>query len=311
MKKNSKVVRKDYSLLEHCVDRREYYGLFIKNGKVKIDTKRYKKFFKLPDEKIEHRKTVYYTPSRNYREDYSCNVFKDALQELKELWYKEFSNAIKNIKTPKDVENNVRNSYLMDGVFDYEEASVKGLVESFKREKSYQFVIKSIYAQFYQQMMATIDALSLKVIASHGYNSKDFSRKSFDVYIQGKQNGQAVSFLDYDNYAIYDRAYMVWNFIKHNSIKSYDELKEKYPEMINDPKNLYKNGDIAIYFLNLDESFILDCLDNMHKFFDEVCERGFGENIEDARWDYAQYFIDEVDIEIDEFINPLGLPPWV
>ena len=311
MKKNSKVVRKDYSLLEHCVDRREYYGLFIKNGKVKIDTKRYKKFFKLPDEKIEHRKTVYYTPSRIYREDYSCNVFKDALQELKELWYKEFSNAIKNINTPKDVENNVRNSYLMDGVLDYEEASVKGLVESFKREKSYQFVIKSIYAQFYQQMMATVDALSLKVIASHGYNSKDFYRKSFDVYIQGKQKGQAVSFLDYDNYAIYDRAYMVWNFIKHNSIKSYDELKEKYPEMINDPKNLYKNGDIAIYFLNLDESFILDCLDNMHKFFDEVCERGFGENIEDARWDYAQYFIDEVDIEIDGIVNPLGLSPWV
>ena len=311
MKKNSKVVRKDYSLLEHCVDRREYYGLFIKNGKVKIDTKRYKKFFKLPDEKIEHRKTVYYTPSRICREDYSCNIFRDALQELKELWYKEFSNAVKNINTPKDVENNVRNSYLMDGICDYEEASVMGVIASVKRENSYRFVIKSIYAQFYQQMMATIDALSLKVIASHGYNSKDFSRRSFDVYIQGKQNGQAVSFLDYDNYAIYDRAYMVWNFIKHNSIKSYDELKEKYPEMINDPKNLYKNGDIAIYFLNLDESFILDCLDNMHKFFDEVCERGFGENIEDARWDYAQYFIDEVDLEIDGIVNPLGLPPWV
>lgn len=311
MKKSSKTIRKDYTKLENEYDNRGHYGLFIKSGRVKLDTKRYKKFFKLPDNKIEHRKSVYYTPSRIRKYDYLSNIFSDKLLQLKRLWINEFSKAIDIIKTPKQVEDDVRISNLMDGVLDYDEAGMTGLFAGIKRQNQYRFVIKSIYAQFFQQMMAEINALSLRVMVSQGYKSEDFSKKAFDIFIQGKQKSNQIQFPDFDNYYIFDRAYLVWNFLKHNSLRSYDELKRKYPEMIYDPNNNYKNGDLALTVLKIDERYILDCLDNLHKFFDEVCERGFDENVKDAKWDYDDYFIEQVDLEIEGITNPLGLPVWV
>lgn len=311
MKKSSKTIRKDYTKLENEYDNRGHYGLFIKSGRVKLDTKRYKKFFKLPDNKIEHRKSVYYTPSRIRKYDYLSNIFIDKLLQLKRLWINEFSKAIDIIKTPKQVEDDVRTVNLMDGVLDYDEANMSGMLANIRRQKPYKFVIKSIYAQFFQQMMAEINALSLRVMVSQGYKSEDFSKKAFDIFIQGKQKSNQIQFPDFDNYYIFDRAYLVWNFLKHNSLRSYDELKRKYPEMIYDPNNNYKNGDLALTVLKIDERYILDCLDNLHKFFDEVCERGFDENIKDAKWDYDDYFIEQVDLEIEGITNPLGLPAWV
>ena len=311
MKKSSKTIRKDYTKLENEYDNRGHYGLFIKSGRVKLDTKRYKKFFKLPDNKIEHRKSVYYTPSRIRKYDYLSNIFSDKLLQLKRLWINEFSKAIDIIKTPKQVEDDVRTVNLMDGVLDYDEANMSGMLANIRRQKPYKFVIKSIYAQFFQQMMAEINALSLRVMVSQGYKSEDFSKKAFDIFIQGKQKSNQIQFPDFDNYYIFDRAYLVWNFLKHNSLRSYDELKRKYPEMIYDLNNNYKNGDLALTVLKIDERYILDCLDNLHKFFDEVCERGFDENIKDAKWDYDDYFIEQVDLEIEGITNPLGLPVWV
>lgn len=310
MKKSSKTIRKDYTKLENEYDNRGHYGLFIKSGRVKLDTKRYKKFFKLPDNKIEHRKSVYYTPSRIRKYDYLSNIFSDKLLQLKRLWINEFSKAIDIIKKPKQVEDDVRTVNLMDGVLDYDEANMSGMLANIRRQKPYKFVIKSIYAQFFQQMMAEINALSLRVMVSQGYKSEDFSKKAFDIFIQGKQKSNQIQFPDFDNYYIFDRAYLVWNFLKHNSQRSYDELKRKYPEMIYDPNNNYKNGDLALTVLKIDERYILDCLDNLHKFFDEVCERGFDENIKDAKWDYDGYFIEQVDLEIEGITNPLGLPAW-
>lgn len=311
MKKSSKTIRKDYTKLENEYDNRGHYGLFIKSGRVKLDTKRYKKFFKLPDNKIEHRKSVYYTPSRIRKYDYLSNIFIDKLLQLKRLWINEFSKAIDIIKTPKQVEDDVRTVNLMDGVLDYDEANMSGMLANIRRQKPYKFVIKSIYAQFFQQMMAEINALSLRVMVSQGYKSEDFSKKAFDIFIQGKQKSNQIQFPDFDNYYIFDRAYLVWNFLKHNSLRSYDELKRKYPEMIYDSNNNYKNGDLALTVLKIDERYILDCLENLHKFFDEVCERGFDENIKDAKWDYDNYFIEQVDLEIEAITNPLGLPAWV
>lgn len=311
MKKQSKAMKKDYSKFENQADNRRYYGLFIKSGRVKIDTKRYKKFLNLPDKKIEKRKTVYYTPTKIHRYDYLSNIFKDKMNELKTLWTNEFSKAIDIIKTPKQIEDDVRTVNLMDGVLDYDEANMSGMLANIRRQKPYKFVIKSIYAQFFQQMMAEINALSLRVMVSQGYKSEDFSKKAFDIFIQGKQKSNQIQFPDFDNYYIFDRAYLVWNFLKHNSLRSYEELKRKYPEMIYDPDNSYKNGDLALLILKVDEKFILDCLDDLPKFFDEVCQRGFNENTQDAWWDYDDFFIEQVDLEIEAITNPLGLPAWV
>lgn len=44
-----------------------------------------------------------------------------------------------------------------------------------------------MYAQFFQQAMSQVDALSLKVIVAEGYQNNKFSREIFDTFIQGKQ----------------------------------------------------------------------------------------------------------------------------
>ena len=140
---------------------------------------------------------------------------------------------------------------------------------------------------------------------------KTFQKKHLIYLFKVNKKSNQIQFPDFDNYYIFDRAYLVWNFLKHNSLRSYDELKRKYPEMIYDPNNNYKNGDLALTVLKIDERYILDCLENLHKFFDEVCERGFDENIKGAKWDYDDYFIEQVDLEIEGITNPLGLPAWV
>jgi hypothetical protein len=302
MKKNSKKIGKDYSKLDqfNCVGDVEYYGVLLRDGRTKIDTKRYKKFFKIPDSKIEIRKAVYYLPTKIHRNDYLCNWFRDELQSLKQLWNTEFRFAIEAIKSPKDVIDNYKISHITQGDMDYEDAIANSIVAGVKRIKPYKKVIKALYAQFFHQMMANIDAVCLRVISHMGYQEDDYTKKQFDTYIQGRQGENAKSFRQYQGYFIYDRANLVWNFLKHNSLKSYSILKRYYPEMIWDPNNEYKNGDLAISVLKLDEKFILHCLDNLHIFFDELCERGFYENPLDAQWDYDDYFLSNVKEKIKQ-----------
>ena len=105
MKKQSQVIRQDYQ--KYVATDLKYYGILIKNGRVRVDTKRFKKFFALPNEKIEHRKTVYYTPSRIKACDYLCNVFRLEVAKIKRLWVDEYSSGIKLIITPQQVVDSV------------------------------------------------------------------------------------------------------------------------------------------------------------------------------------------------------------
>lgn len=70
--------------------------------------------------------------------------------------------------------------------------------------------------------------------------------------------------------------------------------------MIYDPEGKYRNGDLALSVLKLDERYILSVLKDIHLFFDEVCRLGFNENTDDASWDYEDYFLDVVKNKIDE-----------
>lgn len=190
---------------------------------------------------------------------------------------------------------------------EYDEANAKAFVAGMKRAKDYKVIIKSLYAQFFHQLMSSIDALCLKMLTACGYKEEDYTKKQFDIYMQGLQGDSALSFRQYANYPLYDRAFTVWNFLKHNSLRSYRILKQWYPKMVWDPEDKYQNGESALSVVKLDEKFILDCLDNLHLFFDELCARSFGENAEDAQWDYDDYFEKVVQDQIDVIVNPLDL----
>lgn len=309
MKKKSKVIGKDYSKLDNAnaFARFDYYGLILSDNRVKVDTKRYKKFFEIPNTKIEHRHSVYYLPTKQHRADYKCNWFRDLLSEYKRLWFSEYKSFIDSIKTPKQIEDSARLAYLSDGILEYDEANEKALITGAKRSRDYKVIVKSLYAQFFHQLMSSIDALCLKMLTACGYKEEDYTKKQFDIYIQGLQGDNAISFKKYENYAVYDRAFTVWNFLKHNSLKSYKILKQWYPKMIWDPKCKYQNGDSALTVVKLDENFIINCLDNLHLFFDELCERAFKENADDAQWDYDDYFKKPAQDQINLILNPLDL----
>ena len=81
--------------------------------------------------------------------------------------------------------------------------------------------------------------------------------------------------------------------------------------MIYDPEGKYQNGDSALSVLKIDERFMMKVFDQLPLFFDEVCQRGFGENPKDARWDYDDYFIERARDEIEIIENPLGLPDFI
>lgn len=309
MKKKSKVICKNYDKLESekKSNRIDYYGIIAKDDRIKIDTKRYKKFFTIPNSKIEKRQSVYYLPTRIHRSDYKCNWFRDLLAGYKKLWFGEYKRFIDSIKTPKQAEDDARVSYLSDGILDDEEASEKALIVGLKRQINYKVIIKSLYAQFFHQLMSSIDALCLRMLTACGYKEEDYTKKQFDIFIQGLQGKNAIAFKHYKNYSLYDRAFTVWNFLKHNSLRAYKILNKWYPKMIWDPEEKYQNGESALSVVKLDEKFILDCLDNMHLFFDELCERAFGENADDAQWDYDDYFLKVVKDEIDVIVNSLDL----
>lgn len=309
MKKNSKVIGKDYKKLdkENMCDQLDFYGLIIKKGRVKIDTKRYKKFFSIPNSKIERRHSVYYLPSKKHRSDYKCNWFRDLLAGYKRLWLTEYKVFVDSIKTPEQVESNTRAACIAEGIMEYDEVNEMSSMALMKRSVEYKVIVKSLYAQFFHQLMSSIDALCLKMLTSCGYKEEDYTKKQFDVYIQALQGDNALSFKQYDNYQFYDKAFTVWNFLKHNSLRSYKILKQWYPNMVWDPDEKYQNGESALGVVKLYEKFILDCMDNLHLFFDELCLRAFGENADDAQWDYDDYFKEVVEEQIETIINPLGL----
>lgn len=305
MKKVSRSVTRNYSTPRNADPAYpEYYGLVFKDGHVKIDTRRYKKFFELPDPKIEIRSTVYYEPKREHKLDYYCNFFRARCQILTEKYFKEFKIAIEAIKTPKQVEDNARFQLINSGETN-ETAAEKALLKGIKRISPYKYAIKSLYAQFYHQMMAEIDAQTCRVMIPLGFREDDFNKKSFDIFIQSKQGSNSKPFKNFEYYYIYDRAYSVWNFLKHNSKKSYDILCKYYPEMVYDPENNYRNGDLALSVLKLDEKFILNVLKELPLFFDEVCSVGLRENVKDALWDYEDYFVEQVKKVTDTYNNPL------
>lgn len=309
MKRNSKAIGKNYDKLEkeNQYDKIDYYGLIAKNGRIKVDTKRYKKFFAIPNNKIENRHSVYYLPTRIHRLDYKCNWFRDLLVWYKQLWNDEYKNFISSIKTPKQIEDSARIEYLSDGILEYDEANEKAFMAGLKRISNYKIIIKSLYAQFFHLLMSNIDALCLKMLTSCGYKEDDYTKMQFDNYMQKLQGDNPIAFRQYENYQLYDRAFTVWNFLKHNSLKAYKNLKSRYPNMIWDPGENYQNGESALFVVKLDEKFILDCINNLHLFFDELCEKSLGENADDAQWDYDDYFLEKVQDQIDIIMNPLGL----
>lgn len=293
MKKERKRNIKDYSAYYEMTH--EFYGLFNEKGKLSIDTKRLKKnlMFQINPKIIKEidkkpRNTAYFFPNKKHRREYNINIFNDHLDGVAKLWQDEFKSAIELIKTPKQAGDDAFLDNLSFGVLDYEECEESRFWHTLKRENRYNFVIRSMYAQFIHYTASIVEFAILSVLTQNGYNKPKFNNTILKNHLNDKYN---IKLEKIPNIQYYDRFYKLWNFLKHNSLDTYIKLKKAYPEILSDES--FENGEFALAFVKLTESIIIELLTNLKIFFNSFCEIVFCENIEEAQWNYDDYFLNE------------------
>lgn len=299
-----------------------YYGVFLagqrEKRKIKVDPKRFKKKFGLPkgaDEIIAKRKGHYFIPAKNDFFDYNCSIFFEAIAKIKKDWQTEYRPIIDcTMKDILDAEYQFKD---MCGFLEPDEAITNSMflhnqatARVGARRKRLHL---SLYAQFFHQMVSSIEAITVSVLTSNGYEGERFDRNV--LYTFKGTNQEKIKELK--GFAEYGKLYAIWHFIKHNSKSTYDTILTLCPEILvknhRDEKKLleYKQGNLAIYHIHFTNELIEKLLDGVTTFFMEYCRVVFGENYDEAQWNYNNYFLYKVNDEIDFVRNPLGLPPWL
>lgn len=330
MKSKRKVVRFDYSKYEskkyNCdydqLENYEFWGFHPKHGRLHIDTKRYAKACKivgindfLPEGLFEQRSTVYYVPMKIHRYDYKINIFRDLLNELKDDWKYEYKPLLKKVITPKEVEEKNRLDSLMYTSYsdDYDEIAIEAAMAGIRRTQKYTHVIQSLYCQFIQKICAEVDRFTLIFMKETGSNVNDFSIDKFFSFSDGLlATKEKIKIENLSEYNAYNMLHKINNFLKHNSIMSYNKLKFNYPKNVASVENgtakkPYENGMFAGDWIIVKENYIDDLLDKLIIFFEDYCRVYLKEDIEKSKWDYDDYFYTAFK-QMKRPLNYFGIP---
>lgn len=181
---------------------------------------------------------------------------------------------------------------------DLDEIGIDAMFGGIRRARKYNEIINSLYCQFISKICTEIDRYTLIVMCELGYKGNDYNFKSFAKFSDGLQkdkNGVKLSGLS--KYNAYNLLHKINNFLKHNTISSYNDLKKYYPANVcsvenGTAKEEYQNGMFAGGWIILKENYINDIFDSLTKFFEDFCKQFVKEDIERATWDYDEYFID-------------------
>jgi hypothetical protein len=328
MEEKSKVKCKDANLKlyaqlekEHRYDDTRYYGVFIsKTGdkkRIKIDVKRYGKKIGLSEKQLDimkARRTHYYFPSKKQREDYNCNLIIPLIEDILNEWEKDYMPLIeKEIKAIKAKEYTPSDDDLfICGIIDHEEACTNALMRNIRAEAKAQEkkvkIYMSLYAQFFHQMVARIEAQTIKMLSNNGFSGDRFYRNNL-YHFKGMTYERIK---DLDGFKSYDKMYLIWHFIKHNSLSTYNEVNENYPEVLAKLKAgaKYKAGDMAYWYISFNNELITNILKGVSEFFKNYCKFVFKEDYDRAQWDYEEYFVARTNEEIETIRNPLGLSDY-
>ena len=296
---------------DYDIDTRKY-GLFkIKGSRIKLDPKRYnRKMFRL-DENIKAvtdlRNGPYYYPSKIGEYDYECNIFVEILDSIIEEWSTDFKpmiseklSKIKSIEVTAIDDNN-----FMCGITGPNSANANAMWANMKNAEKdankKEMLYTSFIAQFFHLTMSRVEAMAVASITRKGWVGTHFDRNEF-VRFAGI-NKDEVCLLQ--GFKAYTQSYCIWNFIKHNSMSTYESLKKEYPEIIYDGE--YKQGYLAIKWISLTEEVMLDLINGIKVFYIDYCKLVYDEDYDRAQWDYDYYFSRKVASEIELIVNPLGL----
>lgn len=314
---NHKLTKSDFEKFAYYDTR--FYGLFYNktdNGiKVKVDPKRLRDTinYEFSSEQIKiinARHTHYFYPKKNEYYDYCCNLFADRIKDIQRYWeihYKKIIEYAKErIEKPKKLGIG-DNMLFMQGIVDYDEAAMMSDVDNeinqYRYEEECFEVVASLYASFIHQMASQIEAVTVLTLSRKNAISDRFDRNILYATAAGKDK----KVFELASFKYYDKLYCLWNFIKHNSLSTYEKLRSTYPEVICKEAE-YQQGSPAFAIINFSDELIMELLNGCNSFFKEYCELVYKENYGEAQWNYGKFFKNIVDEQIELVTNPLGLP---
>lgn len=303
-----------------------YWGIFrcvepegVPNCGIKIDMRRFRKTVGdkyCPSEeetaRINARHTHYFYPARQYHRDYSCNEFSSTIGGLKGDWESKFLPVIRQelAKVPKpELKTPAEYDAVLYGISSPEAAERGAFIEhafaQAKYEKSLDFIVQCFYAQFFHYMTSSVEAATVRVLAKHDEMPE---KDHFNRNVMYGYSGKDESVRGLPHFAVHDRTYCIWNFLKHNSLSTYKKLEETYPKTLR--RKNYCQGAPAFDYVAFSEQMIDETLRGLGDFFAEYCELKYKENFREAQWNYAGRYIAMMDEAREEIYNPLGLPWW-
>ncbi len=284
-----------------------YYGIHTERRRVKIDFKRMKKvclqvgpseLVKIAEKASQiPRNTTYFMPAKKKRTDYIVNEFRDKIDALREQWW-ELERAFQHVKSPQKVSDEYRLDAIAKTscVDDLEDIDIAAMMAGMRRKVPYRKLEVSVCAQFIQQMATELDAIMLRKCRYLGFNppkEEQISRPQMHTYLHGYVHG-AWNVEDVPHYQdVYRKFFMIWNLLKHNSENLFDKVLNQYPDML--LTETYRNGEMSMYYLKIGNDYIEKMLDDLKVFYEDLCERFFGEDKEESRWNYDDYFTKVID----------------
>lgn len=284
------------------------WGLHEIDGELHIDIARYKKVCNeigitefIPKEWDDVNEGCF-IPAKKAKYDYKVNMFRDLIFEFKGDWFQEYKPIFQLIRTPEQVRQDVRLGGLamISSADDIESVDEDAFLAMARRYGKYNEIIQSLYCSFISKLATEIDRYTLIVMCELGYKGKDYSFDSFRKFSDGLQNDKSgIRISQLKKYNSYNLLHKVNNFLKHNTLESYNTLKRFYPENVRSvekgtSKQEYENGMFAGDWIVLKENYIDSLLDKLIQFFEDYCVQFLKENLENAKWNYADYFYNAI-----------------
>ena len=297
----------------------DYWGIHRLNGRLEIDVRRFEyacyrcgehePYF---PEEIK-KKNPFYVASKIHRYDYTCNYLLDRIGDLSKDWDEEYKPLFKKVFSPKDAEESYRiNTLMMFGDSDFFDSIDRGSKwAAFNRMSTYHRIQLELYCIFLTKIIIEIHRIIFRAMSMQLYQNTEYSVFDLKTYC----NGAGVDFYSLKNWKVYLKYNDIYNFLKHNSVKSYEILKKYNPKCLIDTDEKYENGMFAANWLNPEEINIDNFLSDIIPFLEDFCVKVLKENLQQAKWDYDDYFI-ETKLELQDpkehfgIYGACGMSPW-
>lgn len=292
-----------------------YYGVFEHNKysakeSISVDMKRFCSYFGIDNEiknLTSNKNSRLYNPSKVSRLDYRINYVKEEISLIQSDWNKQKAYISKVLSEIKGKEYSLADDdEFQNGIVTSEEAGENAIfntkLSEILAEKEKDRFRKSLYAQYFHQLAAQVDAIILRLLTNNGWEGDTYNR---NVLLAFKGNKEE-SIKNLKSYKYYNKMYVIWNFLKHNSISTYKKVKQNCNDIL--IRNDYKQGNLSCYFMDISESLIDKIINGVLLFLVEYCGIVFEEDKNLAGWDYENFFRNAAQRQIFSITNSNGYP---